>query len=315
MKRIEYNRYGGPEELHITDFKQRIPAANQIQIRVKAASANPMDWKIRAGAVKMMTGKEFPRGVGTDFAGVVEAIGPNVKRFKIGDNVFGAMTMKASSTFAETIVTEEETAAIMPAALSYEDAATLPIAGSTAWTALIDTAHLRSGQRVLINGCLGSVGRAAVQIARMHGAKIVGTCSAAGIEEARSLGCDEAYDYRRFDPSLHKKAFDIVFDTSGAFGPRTCLKMLASHGLGLHININPIKMIQVLLTRRNKAVIAKTPPLLLTRLSELAVQGNLKIPVVELVPLDAAIAAITKLEQTGQPKGKLIIVPNSPSRM
>ena len=214
------------------------------------------------------------------------------------------MTMKASSTFAETIVTQEETAAIMPAALSYEDAATLPIAGSTAWTALIDTAHLQSGQRVLINGCLGNVGRAAVQIARIHGAKIVGTCSATGIEEARDLGCGEACDYRRFDPSRHKKAFDIVFDTSGAFGPRTCLKMLASDGLGLHININPIKMIQVLLTRRNKAVIAKTPPVLLARLGELAIQGSLRIPIVERVPLDAAIAAITKLERTGRPKAR-----------
>ena len=176
MKRIEYNRYGGPEELHVADFKQKPPITDQIQIRVKAASANPMDWKIRAGAVKMMTGKEFPRGVGTDFAGLIEAVGPDVKRFKVGDGVFGAMTMKASSTFAETIITEEATAAIMPATLSFEDAATLPIAGSTAWTALIDTAHMRSGQRVLINGCLGSVGRAAVQIARMHGVRIVGTC-------------------------------------------------------------------------------------------------------------------------------------------
>ena len=105
----------------------------------------------------MMIGKEFARGVGTDFAGLVEAAGPGVKRFKVGDSVFGAMTMKASSTFADTIITKEATAALMPAALSFGSAATLPIAGSTGWIGLVETAYIRSDQRVLINGCLGSV--------------------------------------------------------------------------------------------------------------------------------------------------------------
>ena len=309
MRRIEYTRYGGPEELHLADFQQAPPVGNQIQVRIKAASANPMDWKIREGAVKMMTGKTFPRGVGTDFSGVVQAVGPDVRRFKPGDEVFGAMSMRDSATFSEVIVTGEETAALKPSAIGFEVAATLPIAGATAWTALIDTAALRRGQRVLINGCLGGVGRAALQIARVHGASIVGTCGATGVAEARGLGAEEAIDYRKFDYRGHRKSFDIVFDTAGSLGPRKCLSMLKPGGVALHINLSPLKMIQILLTRRNKAVIAKLPPDLLEKLGELAVQGNLKLPIAGIVPLTEAIPAITKLETSGQPKGKLVIVP------
>ena len=154
-----------------------------------------------------------------------------------------------------------------------------------------------------------------MQLASMHSVTIVGTCSANGVDEARALGCVEAYDFVQFDPSRHKKAFDIVFDTAGSFSPRTCFKMLAPGGPGLHVNINLIKVMQVLLTRRNKVVIAQTPPTLLTKLGELAAQGSLKLPVVKTVSLDAAIAAITKLEQRGQPKGRLVIVPDSSSRL
>ena len=309
MKRIEYNRYGGPKELHLAPIEWGAPGAGQIKIRVKAASANPMDWKIRAGAVKMMTGKRFPRGVGTDFAGVVESTGHGVTRFKAGDAVFGAMTMKDSSTFSEVIVTAEDTAALKPALIEFEEAATLPIAGATAWTALIETAKLKNGQRVFVNGCLGGVGRAAVQIAKLHGASITGSCGARGIEEARSLGVEDAVDYRTLDVARYKKRFDIVFDTAGNLSPRQCLSMLAPKGIGLHINLNPLKMIGIMLTRRNQAVIAKTPPSVLEKLGELAVKGSLKLPIASVVSLADAIPAITKLETTGQPKGKLVIVP------
>ena len=309
MRRIEYSRYGGPEELRLADAAPRAPGDGEIAVRVKAASTNPMDWKIRAGAMKMMTGKQFPRGVGTDFAGVVEAVGAGVTRFKIGDEVFGAMTMKDSATFAETIVTGEDTASVKPASVSFEDAATLPIAGATAWTALIDTAKLERGQHVFVNGCLGSVGRAAVQIARVHGARITGSCSASGMEEARALGVEEVIDYRKFDRARYRKRFDIVFDTAGNLSPGECLSILTPKGVALHVNLSPLKMVRVLITRRNKAVIAKTPPAILDKLAELAGDGRLKLPVASVVPLAGAIPAMTKLETTGQPKGKIVIAP------
>ena len=310
MHRIEYSRYGGPEELRLADVAALTVGVSQILVKVRAASANPMDWKIRSGAVKMATGRHFPRGVGTDFSGVVEAVGPGVHRLKVGDAVFGAMTMKESSTFSETIVTSEATAALKPAAISFEEAATLPIAGATAWTALIDIGKLQAGQRVFVNGCLGSVGRAAVQIAMMRGATIVGTCSASVIAAARSLGVEEAADYRTLDLARYRKGFDIVFDTAGALSPGQCLSMLTPKGVGLHIDITPFKMIGIMMTRRNKFVFAKSPIAVLEKLGELAADGNLTLPIAGVVPLTKALPAIQELERSGQPKGKLVIVPD-----
>jgi NADPH:quinone reductase-like Zn-dependent oxidoreductase len=134
-----------------------------------------MDWKIRKGEMKMMTGRKFPRGLGHDFAGVVEALGPQVTRFKVGEEVFGVTGLKESSTFAEALVADEKTVFLKPRSLSFEEAAALPIVSAAAWTALVDKAKLRAGQRVFITGCLGAVGRVAVQIARMRDAEIAGS--------------------------------------------------------------------------------------------------------------------------------------------
>lgn len=188
MKRVQYHRYGGPEELRVEEVALPEPGDGQIRVRVRAAAANPMDWKIRKGEMKMMTGRRFPRGLGHDFAGVVEAVGPNVTRFKPGDEVFGATGLKESGTFAEALVTEDKTVFLKPQSLSFEEAAALPIVSATAWTALIDKARLQAGQRVFITGCLGGVGRIAARIATMRGAEIAGSCSASWRDEALALG-------------------------------------------------------------------------------------------------------------------------------
>src|SRR5271156_5095030 len=188
MKRVQYHRYGGPEVLSVEEFALAAPGRGQIRIRIRAAAANPMDWKIRKGEMKVMTGRKFPRGLGHDFAGVVEAVGPNVTRFKVGDEVFGATGLKESGTFAEALVTADKTVFLKPQSLPFEEAAALPIVSATAWNALIDKAKLQAGQRVFITGCLGGVGRVAAQIAGMRGAEIAGSCSAARRDEALAWG-------------------------------------------------------------------------------------------------------------------------------
>ena len=122
MKRVQYHRYGGPEELRLEEVGLPEPGHGQIRVRIKAAAANPMDWKIRNGEMKMMTGWRFPRGLGHDFAGVVEAVGPQGTRFKVGDEVFGATGLKESGTFAEALVTEDKTVFLKPRSLSFEEA-------------------------------------------------------------------------------------------------------------------------------------------------------------------------------------------------
>jgi NADPH:quinone reductase-like Zn-dependent oxidoreductase len=309
MKRVQYHRYGGPEVLRVEEFALPAPGRGQIRVRIRAAAANPMDWKIRNGEMKMMTGRKFPRGLGHDFAGVVEAVGPNVTRFKVGDEVFGATGLKESGTFAEALVREDRTVFLKPKSLSFEETAALPIVSATAWTALIDKAKLQAGQGVFITGCLGGVGRIATQIARMRGAEIAGSCSASRRDEALALGVREVVDYRTFNANTYRGRFDVVFDTHGALSLSQCDAMLKRGGVALHIVPTPLKMIRSMLSSRHQTIFARLTPQSMAGIVEAAEQGNLASTIGRTVPLSEAIPAIIELEKTGLPRGKLIIIP------
>ncbi len=309
MKRIQYHRYGGPQELRLAVVAMSEPAGDQIRVRVRAASVNQVDWKLRAGVLKIITGSRFPRGVGQDFAGVVEAVGPTARRFRVGDEVFGTMELKEAASFAETLVTSENTAALKPPALSFEVAGTLATVGRAAWGALADVGKLQAGQRLFVNGCLGSVGRCAVQLGRGIGAEVDGTCSGTGFAEARQLGVGTAVDYHGFDPKTFRGRFDRVLDTVGNLSTGQCAGMLRRGGVALHINAGLAKILCILLAPHNKLAYVKTTPEILAKIGDAAAQGKLVLPIAETVPLSQAIAAITELEQQGTPKGKVVIVP------
>ena len=307
MKRVQYHRYGGPEELRLEEVALPQPGRGQVRVRIRAAAANPMDWKIRKGELKIMTGGEFPRGLGHDFAGVVEAIGPEATRFEVGDEVFGATGLKEAGTFAEALVAEEKTIFLKPRFLSFEEAAALPIVGATAWTALIDLAKLRAGQRVFITGCLGGVGRVAVQIARMRGAEIAGSCSASRRDEALALGVREVVDYRAFNARPYRGCFDVVLDTHGALSLRECGAMLKRGGLALHIVPTPIKMVWSRLSARHQTIFAQLTQQTMDGIVEAAEQGKITPMVGRTVPLSEAIPAIIDLEKAGSSRGKLVV--------
>ena len=309
MLRIYFNRYGGPEELHLSEVALAAPAKDQSRVRLQAASVHPVDWKFREGVLKMMTGSKFPKGMGQDFAGVVDAVGSEVKRFKPGDEVFGVMDMKQAAAFAEVLLTGESTAVLRPRALPVEQAAAVATVGQTAWLALVDTGHLQAGQRVFVNGCLGSVGRCAVQICRMFGAHVSGTCSQDGLAEAKAMGVEQPVDYRRFQPEAYRGKFDLILDASGNLSTGQCSLMLRGKGLAMHINATFPKMLRVMFARHNKLVFLKRDPALLQKVSDAAAQGKLTLPIGKTVPLSAAIAAVTELETKGTPKGKVIITP------
>ncbi|MEJ0064995.1 MAG: NADP-dependent oxidoreductase [Caulobacteraceae bacterium] len=309
MKRVQYSRYGGPEELRLDDVQMPEPARGQIRIRVMAAGANPMDWKIRKGEIRMMSGFRFPRGLGHDYAGVVDAVGPEVTRFKVGDEVFGATGLGEAGTFAEYLVTAEKNAVPKPPSLSFERASALTIVGVTAWTALVDKAKLRAGQSVFITGCLGGVGRAAVQLARARGAQIVGSCSASASDEARALGVDEVVDYRTFEIGPYRDRFDVVFDTVGVLSLGECDAMLKRGGVSLHIVPTAGKVLGSLLSSRHHVLFGNPTQDCIEGVSKAAADGQLVPAIGRVAPLSEAISAIVDLEQTGAPKGKLVIVP------
>ena len=268
-----------------------------------------MDWKIRRGEMKALSGFRFPRGLGHDFAGVVEAVGSGVNRLKAGDEVFGVTSIQQAGAFAEYVVADEKNVGLKPPSVSSEQMAALTIVGMTAWNALVAKARLTAGQSVFITGCLGGVGRSAVQIARTRGASVVGSCGASGREEALALGVGEVVDYRVFDIASYRHRFDVVFDTAGALSLSQCGAMLKSGGMSLHIVPTFAKLIGCLLPSRHHLVFGNPTPQSLAGVAEAAVRGELVPAIGRIAPLSEAIPAVVELERTGAPKGKLVIVP------
>ena len=310
MKRIQYHRYGGPEEMRLEDFEVPPLRSGQISVRVRAASVNPIDWKVRNGGLKFVTGSRFPRGMGNDFSGIVGAMGPDVSRLKPGDEVFGTARFREAGSFADVLITNEKLAAVKPAALSFEQAACLPVAYVTAWRGLFDKAHMKAGQFVFVHGCLGAVGRAVVQLAKMNGARVAGSCSTASMEEARQLGVDPVLDYASDELLAMKNRFDIVYDTAGTLSMRDALSLLVPHGVFLDINPSPKKFFQGLLTRRYKLTSGNQTPETLAEIAAAATEGKLKAVIGKTVPLEEAIPAIMNLEKNRMPKGKVVIIVN-----
>ena len=309
MKRVQYLKYGGPEELRLDEVKPPEPGQGQIRVLVMAASANPMDWKIRRGEMKFLSGSRFPRGLGHDFAGVVEAVGPGVRRLKVGEEVFGATSIPQAGAFAECVVADVKNVGLKPPSVSFEQAAALTVVGVTAWNALVAKANLRAGQSVFITGCLGGVGRSAVQIARMRGADVVGSCSASGRDDALALGVSEVIDYRAFDIAPYRHRFDVVFDAAGALSLSQCGVLLTGSGMSLHIVPTPAKMIGAMFSPRHHLVFGNPTPQSLAGIAQAAEQGRLVAEIGRIVPLSEAISAFVELERTGSPKGKLVIAP------
>jgi NADPH:quinone reductase-like Zn-dependent oxidoreductase len=181
--------------------------------------------------------------------------------------------------------------------------------GLTAWNGLVEKAKLKAGQSVFVTGCLGGVGRSAVQIARLRGASVAGSCSASGREAALALGVGEVVDYRAFDIAAYRHRFDVIFDTAGALSLGQCGAILKRRGMSLHIVPTFAKLIGCLLPSRHHLVFGNPTPQSLAGIAEAAERGQLVPAIGRIVPLSEAISAIVELERTGAPKGKLVIAP------
>ncbi|OHV20496.1 NADPH:quinone reductase [Parafrankia soli] len=216
MKAIVQNGYGSPGVLRLGDVAQPAPAQNEVLVRVHAASLNARDWHVMRGDpyIARLMLPELPlrgpknRILGTDFAGQVVAAGPDVTGLHPGDNVYG----EADGAFAEYVCAPRDVLGAMPANLTYEQAAAVPLAGNTALVCLRDEAGLTAGQRLLINGASGGVGTFAVQVGKALGAEVTAVCSARNTDLVRSLGADHLIDYRQEDFTRTGRRYDVVFD-------------------------------------------------------------------------------------------------------
>lgn len=231
MKAIVYRSYGSSDVLKHEVLEKPTVRDNEVLIRVRAASVNPLDWRLMRGRpyfLRMMLGLRKPKEtrVGRDVAGEVELVGRNVTQFRPGDKVFGT----CDGAFAEYACAFESKLAMTPVSIPFEEAAAVPIAGLTALQGLRDKGHIQPGQKVLINGAAGGVGTFAVQIAKALGAHVAGVCSTKSVDMIRAIGADYVIDYTQEDFTKGTERYDLILDNVGTHSLSACRRVLSPHG-------------------------------------------------------------------------------------
>ncbi|HEY0244495.1 MAG TPA: NADP-dependent oxidoreductase, partial [Mucilaginibacter sp.] len=226
MKAIRIHEFGGPEVLKLEDIPVPIPAADEVLIKVYATSINPVDWKIREGQRKEKFPVNLPLTLGWDVSGVIEKMGNAVNNFKYGDEVYSRPDPTRNGTYAEYVVVKADLVSLKPKSVDHIQAASVPLAGLTAWQGLFQYGQLQAGQKVLIHAASGGVGTFAIQYAKAKGAYVIGTASESNIDFVKQLGADEVIDYKneKFEDKLSD--IDLVLDTIGGDTQKRSLKVL-----------------------------------------------------------------------------------------
>ena len=321
MKAIVYHRYGAPDVLELKEIDKPAVGDDQVLIRVRAASVNPLDWHFMRGApyfLRIKAGLRKPKVIrlGVDAAGTVESVGGNVTRFLPGDELFGGCT----GAFAEYAVASEKALARKPANLTFEQAAAVPIAALSALQGLRDKGRIQAGQRVLINGAAGGVGTFAVQIAKAFGAVVTGVCSTRNVDMVRSIGADHVVDYTQEDFTRNGQRYDLILDSVGNHSLSAFRHALTAKGTLVMVGgpengrwIGPMTgMLKVVVLSR--FVSQKLLPFLAKRsqadlvfLKELLEAGKVTPVVDRCYPLREVPEAIRYLEE-GHARGKVVII-------
>jgi NADPH:quinone reductase-like Zn-dependent oxidoreductase len=303
MKAVQIHEFGGPEMLRLEEVPRPEPGANEVQVRIHAAGVNPVDWKIREGKMGKIP---LPSIMGVEFSGEIEALGPEVTEFRVGEAVFGSVS-DASGSYAEYALAPVSQIIEKPAALDHVHAAAVPLASMTAWQALFDEAKLRKGQKVLIHAAAGGVGGFAVQFARWKGAYVIGTASGSNADLVRSLGAHEFIDYRatRFEDVVRDA--DVVFDTIGGETQERSWKVLKKGGVLVSIVQPPAEKIAAAhgargIFMRQDATRAEE----LRQIADLVASGQIKVIVETILPLREARKA-QELSQSGHARGKIVL--------
>jgi NADPH:quinone reductase-like Zn-dependent oxidoreductase len=318
MKATVIDGYGGSERLVVRDLPDPAPPGpGQVLVRVRAASVNPIDWKIRQGKLRLVRRARFPLVLGYDLAGEVVAIGPEVTRFEPGDEVFGGLDPRSpGGSYAELTLAREGELAPKPAALTFEAAAALPVAGVTALQALRGKGELVAGEKVLVNGASGGVGHLAVQIAVALGARVTAVASRRNLDFVRGLGAHEVIDYEEEDFTGRDDEWDVIFDAVGTRTYRDAEPALSRNG-GIYVStqVSPRLVIDVALTtfggllgqkKRARAILAKPKTEDLAVLAHLAERGGLRPEIQQVFALEE-LAQAHDLSESEHVRGKLVV--------
>lgn len=320
MNAVVYRCYGSPDVLSYERVRKPTPGAREILVRVRAAAVNPLDWHYMRGSPYLMRlssgiGKPVDVRMGTDFAGTVEAVGAGVDGFRVGDRVFGA----TSGAFGEYVTIPASWAvASIPAHTTFEQAAAIPVAGTTALEALQDHGRLQPGEKVLINGASGGVGSFAVQIAKAMGAEVTAVCSARNVELVRGIGADHVVDYGRENFTESSERYDLIVDNVGNHPLLKLTDVLKPDGRLVIVGgakgdwiaplLGPMKaaLLSPFVDQTLTSFIAGLSKDRLQELADLMNSGDLRSVIDRRFPL-AETAAAVAYSETGRARGKIVI--------
>lgn len=306
MRAVRIHQYGGTECLKLETVDKPAINADEILLRIKAASVNPVDWKIREGYLKEFIPYHLPVTLGWDAAGIVEAVGQQVQGFKVSDEVFTRPEISRDGTYADYLAVKADEAAHKPVNLDFGQAAALPLAGITAWQCLVDVGQVQPGQRVLIHAGAGGVGHLAIQIAKAKGAHVIATASAANQLLLKQFGADEAIDYKSAPFWQQIDPVDLVFDTIGGEVQAQSWQLLTTGGLLVSVVQQPDEDEAKGHDARAAFVFIEPSSRILRELAALVEAGQL-IPYIEQHFSLEEIAEAHALSQSGRTRGKIVI--------
>lgn len=320
MRSVVYRCYGSPDVLELVDAEKPKPADDEVLVKIKAASVNPLDWHYMRGSpyiMRLEAGIGAPKDsrMGVDFAGIVESVGNNVTGFKPGDEVFGG----GNGAFAGYItIADTRALAVKPDAISFAEAAAVPIAASTALQALRDIGRVSPGDRVLINGASGGVGTFAVQIAKHMGAEVTGVCSTRNVDMVRQLGADHVIDYKTANYTEQDTVYDVIIDNVGNHALLKNKRVLADDGIYVIVGaqkgdwlgplIAPVKafFLSPFVKPEMVMILAQLRQDDLVYLATLMSNGELK-PVIDRYFQLPDTADAIRYSESGRARGKIII--------
>ncbi|HZA17884.1 MAG TPA: NAD(P)-dependent alcohol dehydrogenase [Pseudonocardiaceae bacterium] len=315
MRAVGIRRYGPPEALTELEVERPHPAPAHVLVRVAAAGVNPADCLLRSGRLRFAARQKMPFVPGADVAGLVEEVGADVTRFRVGDPVYAMLPNTAGGGYAEYAVAAEDTVALVPSSLTLSEAAGVPLAALTALQALRDQANLTAGDHLLVNGASGGVGTFAVQIAQAIGATVTAVTSGRNTEVARELGADEVLDYTRDDITDGGARYDVVLDGANVLPFRKARRILKTDGVFVTVNpilgrLSPSWLARFRDGKRIRSVLVEPDGTDLEALGTWIASGKLRPVIERTYPLsDAEIAH--RRSESRRVRGKLVLVVNA----
>jgi NADPH:quinone reductase-like Zn-dependent oxidoreductase len=311
MKAVVFNKYGNNDVVEVRDMPVPLPGTGEVLVKVHAASVNPVDWKTRAGQLRLITGYKFPKILGRECAGEVAGTGRGVTHFKKGDQVILLPAVRSMGAFAEYACALEITTFSKSESISFEHAACIPIAGLTALQALRDKGQVSYSKKILVNGALGGVGHFAIQIAKIFGAEVTGVCSGANTELVKGIGADKVVDYTREDFTKGRERYDIIFDAVAKRSFGDCKNILTPDGIYISTLPSPPIILNQYLTRfftskKALSIWVKPNAADMAWIQAQIEAGRIKIIIDKAYSIEQARQALAYSE-TGKARGKIVL--------